>query len=267
MRKSINIFLCFFILFFIILACDDIASAQSSTASVKGINTTNLNYKSDNYNFKTIETSKYKYGSMSMWAANYEYVFNESDGSKTLYIIYFVESTIDSVGKNKTNYFRNKELTIETNFTSTNPSILVNDTDSTTNSQTSFSTSFGVDGKIEIGKNPNVSTGASFSMTNTQTYDTINLSKQVINEDKKSVKKEYKFSFLNYKNGKMVSPNIGEVKERLYFIYGIYNYDANTSYSMDIKTTAYIFKDATWPKSNYTLDGSINFKFINGQAV
>lgn len=45
------------------------------------------------------------------------------------------------------------------------------------------------------------------------------------------------------------------------------NEQSSTASLKGIKTTAYIFKDATWPKSNYTLDGIIDFKFINGQVM
>lgn len=250
----------------ILFLFDKFIYAKSSTANFKGISTNNLTYKSDYEESKIIKSSKYKYGNMGMWVANYECLVHETDDSNTLYVIYFIESSIDSSGKLNNKYFRNKELKINVFFQSNKNVKLISDTDSTTNSQTSFSYSIGANLNLSIGNNSSVKGSASFSMDNTQTYNTITLTKHT-NETSNKYKKlnnDYIFNFNNYKNGKMVSPNIGEVKERLFIIYAIDNYDSSSYYKTNIKTTASIFKDAVWPKSNATLSGDISFDFYNG---
>lgn len=263
-KKLFFLFLFILVLFLFTI---NASFAEENDARIKGFSTNNLTYKSDkSVTDQEIRTSKYKYGCVFMWAANYEWLCNESNGNKTLYVIYFIESSIDSVGKNKKNYFRNKELKVETNFYSNKKIDTINYTETTNNSTSSYSKSLGFSGNASAGENSSIGVEGSFSITNTETYDTVSFTQHSESTDNSNYH-FFSYFFNKYSDGEMRSPHIGLVKERLFIVFKISDYDSNTSYSMDIKTTAFIFKDATWPKGNYTLDGSIDFKFINGQAM
>lgn len=208
---------------------------------------------------------------MALWVCGLPHiiVLTNDDESLSAYYIFFIESSISSVGKkDKYYYFRNKYLTVDIEFYTNTESHHIASTTSS-NSQSSeteclgFSASKGaVIGSSEPSVNAEIQGG--FSVSYTQAYDTVNLSIQNTRYKDYKHSRTFQYYFTNWEDGSMISPNIGEVTERMFSIYAVHNYSGTDNYTIDIKSTATIFKDATWPRENYTLPESISFKGING---
>lgn len=262
MKKEINLlFVCLFFVFF--LAID--VTASSSTASNKGFNTNNLTFVKDTYveDFDMISEAGYYYGSYSMWVSNYRYYTLDDDGTYSLYLIFFIESSINSSGNSiKKNYFRNKDLNIYFKLNS-NKCSFVDMTSSENDSVTSISKSFGCgfSGGYDFGVTATAS--ASFSVINTQSYSSVTLTtSKNSNTNQTYHEASFKYHFANYTDGAMVSPNVGYVAKRMYLLYQIQGLTSlsKEEYTYSVETEAVIFRDKTWPCRNYTMSRSTIFK-------
>lgn len=261
--KIKKILLAVLMLFTCVIFLTKTTFATSSTASVKGFTTTNLDYLGD-FGGTTFEisTSKYVYGYCSMWTGVYQLILEEENNT-TCYIVTFIESSINSKGYYVSKrYFRNKRLIIDINFECSDKDggIVVTYPDS---SSSTTSTSIGFNANGEVTSNNGIGINGGFTYTSTTQYSTVTLTKNVINSEVEH-NVEFIYNFNNYKNGKMVAPNVGEVKERMFVVYQIPHYDGNETYNIEFLTHASIFKDATWPLSNATMAGQIIDKF-NGK--
>ncbi len=126
MRKLIRILLLSFLLFLSFYLNVDL-NASSSTAQNKGFNTTNFTYVKDAYveDIAMVSDAGYYYGSYSMWVANCRYFTLDQAGTYSLYLLFFIESSINSSGNSiKRNYFRNIDLNIYFTLNSSKCSLL-----------------------------------------------------------------------------------------------------------------------------------------------
>lgn len=248
-------------------ASDYYAYAVSSTADQKGFVTDGLTYITDQINEDiTIKTDKYTYGRFSMWTALYKYIVTESDNSNTCYYYALIESSIDSEGKVGSNrFFRNKVLEISLDFYSNSDNFaIVNYTPESSNSTTSSSVSLGINGSVSLdASGPSVTLGGSIAYEKTETYDTVNLVTHKYTLENNHKQLSFIFNFTNWKDGKMIAPNIGLVQERMAVIFAIYDYSEEDDYILSIVTTATIFKDAKWPLTNATLSDSVEHTYLN----
>lgn len=264
MKKIKLCLMTLFIVLFVSIAYIKIeVFAGEGTAITKGFDVKNLDYKSEkSVENEKIETKSYLYGKVSLWVGAYEYLFVTKNES-TMYAIYFIEASIESSGKvGKDKFFRNKDLTLETEFYTNNNFRIVNHTTSSEDAVSTVSKTICGSGEIGVGNSEvNGKIGGSFTLTSSQSYSTVNLIES--SELNESYKLIFNYHFTQWKDGKMISPNIGLVTKRLYVIYEISNYDSNTEYEFLISSTGTIFKDAKWPKSNSTKSGTINFNFKN----
>ena len=246
-------------------------NASSSTSKAKGFDVDGLEYIDDLVlEDKKIYGSSFYYGKVSMWAAVYELVVDETDGTQSGYYFIFIESSIESRGKAKigliNNYFRNKYLTIDVKFKSSKIANLVDYTMSDNGAMSSYTKAFGVDisGNVST-DSAGIGVQGSYTMQTTQEYDAVCLtpSKGDI-EGGKYFQFEYYFS--NWKNGKMIAPNKGLVTERVAVVYQIENYQNTEEYSVSISTKATIFKDVTGGV-NSTESGTITFAGPQGKLA
>lgn len=266
MKKLIKRSIIITLIAFVMLLCINLKSVTASefTASAKGFATKNLEYVDDIKieNVKMISNKGYNYGSYSMWAANYRYYAETSNGKHSLFLIFFIESAINSRGNSiKRNYFRNKDLNVSFTLES-KKCYLVSMTNSENNSTTSESKTIG--GDLEIGYNGSVSAtaNASISITKTTSYNTVTLTcDRNSNNNGTLHTASFNYHFNNYTNGKMCAPNIGYVNKRMCLVYEIENASLNQEeYSYSITTEATIFRDKTWPSGNYTMTASSTVK-------
>ncbi len=257
---------------FIFLICSNFEriNAESSTALVKGYNTTNLTYVSDkDSGIQRIYSNKDTlYGTVSLWAATYKVVIKNTDNTYTAYYVILIESQISSVGKQgKYYFFRNKDLDIELNFNSIYKSVFIQSTTASEEATGSASKNFGLGISGGYSNGLTLEGEASLSVGYTENYNNINLSIEKDHDsDCGDLKHQIKFNyhFNKWKNGAMISPNIGSITKKMYAIYSVPNYDFIDRYSFTIETTATVFKDAKWPRKNYTESKSLKFSASNG---
>lgn len=176
--------------------------ASSSTSQFKGFDTQNLTYVSDTYieDVKIISEKGNYYGSYSMWASNYKYYKKNDNGSYSLYLLFFIESSINSSGNSKKrNYFRNKDLNISFSLSSQKTKY-ISMTSCDNGAQTTTSKSFGIGGNIGYDGGFVSTLNASYSISNTASYNSV-----VLNTSKSSNERlhqaYFNYHFLNYKNG------------------------------------------------------------------
>ncbi len=260
--KKINKLLSMGLLCSTLLGMSSISQASEvrteSTASAKGFTTSGLTYLGDTETFSyKVYTDKYTYGYCSMWSSVYKIVVGESDNT-SCYIIAFIESSIDSTGNSaEKRYFRNKQLTIETQFECSAEISMVKSYPDSSSSTTSNTVGFEVNGTITSNS---VGVAGGFSYSNTTQYSTVTLTKHQSSTNNVYTN-QFIYDFKEYKSGDMTAPNIGLVEERMYVIYQIKNYTGNETFNLTFKTHASIFKDAKWPLSNATRAGEIIDKF------
>lgn len=161
-------------------------------------------------------------------------------------------------------YFRNKKLTLNIDFVSERVSediYLAMFRPESSDSTTSYTLGINLAGGIGSNSNGlNNNFQASLSFSKSVTYDTVSLTVHSSSEQKYNGYYNsvfFQYDFLNYADGAMVSPNIGLVSERMVAVYAVENYDETERFTIDITSTAYIFKDAHWPASNYTYEDVI----------
>ncbi len=248
--------------------------ASSSVAKIKGFDTDSLTYIDDlESEQKVIAGSAYTYGYVQQWASTYKKTIIEDDGSKTLYIFVFCESTINSVGKKrinlKNNYFRNKKLSTEVSLIANQDVKVIDFTTSDneslveTSKQWTFDT--GVTGGVSTtGPEAGVSISGGFTVTYTTSHKAVLLesSKSNITSGKKV---SFDYTFSNWKDGSVGVPNTGTVIKREYAIFSIENCndDDESEFSLNVTTTATIFRDKLGT-TNYTCSDSVSFAGIGG---
>ena len=268
LKKVMIITFCSFI--FLLFMNSKNVEASESTAAYKGFSTNNLEYISDEVvEDKRIYGSNFYYGRVSMWAATYKTIVLEEDNRSSCYYFIFVESSIESRGKAKIgwikNYFRNKYLTINVSLKSNKVVNLIDYTTSDNGASASTTKSFGFGAEGSAGADgANVGVNCSYTISNTATYNAVCLtSKKSSSDDNKEKYFTFEYYFKNWKNGAMHAPNIGLVRERVALVYQIEDYRASDNCSINIETTATIFKDVK-TGVNSTKSGSINFAGDNG---
>ncbi len=203
-------------------------------------------------------SSSNHYGYVSMWSSVYKVIINENN-TTSCYVIGFVESYIESVGKVSSKYFRNKRLEIDVHFECDREAQLVNYFPSSSESSNVCSKSIG----ITASKDSNgAGLEASFGFEKSIQYDSVTTTIYT-KGDNLSPDVNYVFDFLNYKDGAMVSPNCGQVRQKIAVVYQIPKYLGTEVFKMSFRTQANIFKDATWPMPNNELAGEI-FDFFDG---
>ncbi len=268
MKRLINALLLTLMILVCYIGFNNKVYAVETTAESKGLTTTGLQYYSDKSSRVTIETDSYTYGAVGIWASIYRVVITQSDESKTAYYICFIEAYIQSEGKVGKNYFRNKELVIDVDFASTSDFDLVNCTggsnEATTSTSSTWSCGLSIAGEVGTsGVNAGVTGEVGYSFTKAQTYDTVNcvLSQHYKNGHSITT---YDFKFTKWKNGEMVSPNVGQIMEKVSLVYEIPNFNDKDNFTLDISVEGVVFKDATWPRKNYTKSETIILESIDG---
>ena len=270
--KKILLFISIFMLFLLSLNTKTL-KAESTRASERGYNISGLTYVSDidPISLEVVSSKNTKYGTVGMWVATYKIVCKNTNDTYTAYYILLIESSISSVGKqNKYYYFRNKQLKVDFEFESKTKSFVDHHTEASEDAVTTYSKTFGVGIKLdgEVGSNgAAISTGVegNLSFSNSQSYSSVNLViSEENNDDNTYHKRTFNYKFMNWKNGNMVSPNIGLINKKMVVICSVGNYDFNDAYLVKVTTSATIFKDAKWPRENNTLEKSISCKGING---
>lgn len=279
MKKLIkrSIFLLYAVTLILLFSNINNLKAKSSEVTVKGYKVDGLTYVSDkSCGLKNIVSNKETiYGTVGLWAATYKIVIKNTDNTYNAFYIFLIEGQISSVGKQgKYYFFRNKSLSVDVDFYSTQKSTFVQSTEASEDASGSMSKNFGVGVNISgeagtsgIGINAGIEGGLSFDYT--ESYSNINL---ILNtngdKEEQSAKNNHSinffYQFTKWKNGAMISPNIGSITKRMYVIYTIPNYNFSDSYTIKIKTEATVFKDAKWPRKNYTESDSIELYGING---
>lgn len=253
------------------------ASADQITVANKGYETNNMVYLNDQGgNEIVMQTDKYNYGYYSSWNSCYKYVVNESNGSQTCYYFVLMENTIASSGHIQNRYFRNKSMNVLVDFYSDStcgdePYLAVYEPEGST-STTIETVTVGVSASAGAAIVPGgfeLSLGFEAGITYTKTVieDVVKLTldKGTTSSGHKTL--EYQFRFSNYDDGTMVYPNVGPVTKRMIAVYAVENYTGVDSFSLSITTTASIFKDATWPLSNYTFTDQVVHSYLNGNIV
>lgn len=253
------------------------AKADEVIVANKGYEINNMVYLGDQGGENIVmETEKYNYGYYSLWDSCYKYIVDESNGSKTCYYFILIESTIASSGHKQNRYFRNKEMKILIDFYSDNscgdePYLAVYEPEGSTSTTTKTIT-IGVSASAGVaivtgGYELSVGFEASITYTKTVIEDIVKLTldKGTTSAGHKTL--EYQYYFSNYKDGAMVSPNVGAVTKRMVAVYAVENYTGIDSFTLNITTTASIFKDATWPLKNYTFTDSLSHSYVNGVVV
>ena len=267
MKRLIRVLLVL-LLTFTCLCLNNKTFAAESTAEIKGYKTVGLKYYSDKSSNMVIKTDSYKYGEVGAWISIYRGLVPQSDGTTVAYYVCFVDAYLQSEGHIGKNYFRNKELMVEVDFASAYSFQLVNYTegsnDATTSESVTWSGSLGISGEAGTsGINAGATGEIGFSYTKSQTYSTVNCEFNSNNENSHEIS-TYKFRFTKWKDGKMISPNIGRVNERVSLVYEIANFNGEDNFTLNINVEGTVFKDATWPHKNYTESRSINLESIDG---
>lgn len=253
------------------------ASADEITVANKGYETNNMTYLGDQGGDNIVmATDKYDYGYYSSWNSCYKYVVNESNGSQTCYYFVLIESQIASSGHKQNRYFRNKSMKVLVDFYSDTlcgdePYLVIYEPEGST-STTIETVTVGVSASAGAAIVPGgyeLSLGFEASITYTKTVieDIVKLTldKGTTSSGHKTL--EYQYTFSNYDDGAMVYPNVGPVTKRMIAVYAVENYTGIDSFSLDITTTASIFKDATWPLNNYTFTDTVMHSYRNGVVV
>lgn len=246
--------------------------AYSTTAAMKGYETSGLDYLSDEaiINHKIYSSANTYYGSMGLWAANYKYVTVDQNGVPIVYYVVFIEAYIDSRGENNNYFFRNKQLIIDYKtkiWSGRNGFMLINHSEGT-DAAVSLSNGWSIDGALEGGISPTgpsvgVSLGASFSNNTMVSYPAVSMT--VHTEDLGGWDHIcFQFDFANWKKGAMISPNVGLVSQGVYLVYEAANYIGNEVWNATIEAEATIFKDGKWPRSNGTVSDKIHLTSIEG---
>lgn len=272
MGKNVKRLYFLFICFIFLLLFIDIKGvrAQSSTAKAKGFTTTGMTYLGDeDITDCKIYGSEFYYGKVSMWAAVYKCIVTEDDGSNSCYYAIFIESSIESRGKTRigliNNYFRNKYLTINVELlTYDSEETICVDYTKSSSATTSETNTYNIGGAIGADSDgPNAEISAGFSVSYTQSYDTVNLS---CTKSREGITNAFTFQyyFTKWKGGSMISPNKGLVTERMYLLYQIENYNGNDNFSLNISTKATIYKDVAGGIDS-TVSKTIELSGINGK--